>query len=211
MLRRSVTVGWERGALTFPPMSISTVKPSGPLASVKEKGLKYLGVSVINVVVGQTLLLTFHAILGWPQAAANALAVMISAFPAYYLSRKWVWGKSGRSHFKKEVLPFWIFVFIGLVFSTAMVALGAHVTDTAGNSVALWEKLLPNLLNALSFFILWIVRFFLMEKLFEQHPELAEELVGEDFIIAVEGHEKLAAAEAAAARRAAVVDPPAPT
>jgi putative flippase GtrA len=192
-------------------MSTSTVKPSGPLASVKEKGLKYLGVSVINVVVGQTLLLTFHAILGWPQAAANALAVMISAFPAYYLSRKWVWGKSGRSHFKKEVLPFWIFVFIGLVFSTAMVALGAHVTDTAGNSVALWEKLLPNLLNALSFFILWIVRFFLMEKLFEQHPELAEELVGEDFIIAVEGHEKLAAAEAAAARRAAAVDPPAPT
>jgi putative flippase GtrA len=206
-----VTVGWERGALTFPPMSTSTVKPSGPLASVKEKGLKYLGVSVINVVVGQTLLLTFHAILGWPQAAANALAVMISAFPAYYLSRKWVWGKSGRSHFKKEVLPFWIFVFIGLVFSTAMVALGAHVTDTAGNSVTLLEKLLPNLLNALSFFILWIVRFFLMEKLFEQHPELAEELVGEDFIIAVEGHEKLAAAEAAAARRAAAVDPPAPT
>ena len=74
---------------------------------------------------------------------------MISAFPAYYLSRKWVWGKSGKSHFKKEVLPFWIFVFIGLVFSTAMVALGAHVTDTAGgNSVALWEKLLPNVLNA---------------------------------------------------------------
>ena len=192
-------------------MSISTVKPSGPLASVKEKGLKYLGVSVINVVVGQTLLLTFHAILGWPQAAANALAVMISAFPAYYLSRKWVWGKSGRSHFKKEVLPFWIFVFIGLVFSTAMVALGAHLTDTTGNSVALWEKLLPNVLNALSFFILWIIRFFLMEKLFEQHPELAEELVGEDFIIAVEGEEKLAAAEAAAAQRAGVADPSAPS
>jgi len=203
-----VTVGEERGALSFPPMSIAPAKPSGPLASVKEKGLKYMGVSVINVVVGQTLLLTFHAILGWPQALANALAVLISAFPAYYLSRKWVWGKSGKSHFKKEVLPFWIFVFIGLVFSTAMVALGAHVTDTAGgNSVALWEKLLPNVLNAASFFILWIIRFFLMEKLFEQHPELAEELVGEDFIIAVEGEEKLAAAEAAAAERAGRADP----
>ena len=189
-------------------MPTTTARLSGPLSSVKEKGLKYLGVSVINVIVGQTLLLTFHAILGWPQAAANAIAVMISAFPAYYLSRKWVWGKSGKSHFKKEVLPFWIFIFIGLVFSTAMVALGAHLTDTAGgNSVALWEKLLPNVLNAASFFILWIIRFFLMEKLFEQHPELAEELVGEDFIIAVEGEEKLAAAEAAAAKRAAAVDP----
>jgi putative flippase GtrA len=193
-------------------MSTASVKPSGPLASVKEKGLKYLGVSVINVVVGQSLLLIFHAFLGWPQAAANAIAVMISAFPAYYLSRKWVWGKSGKSQFKKEVLPFWIFVFIGLVFSTAMVALGAHLTDTSGSSenLALWEKLLPNALNALSFFILWIIRFFLMEKLFEQHPELAEELVGQDFIIAVEGQEKLEAAEAAAAERAARADPTSP-
>ena len=58
--------------------------------------------------------------------------MLISAFPAYYLSRAWVWGKSGKSHFKKEVLPFWIFVFIGLVFSTTMVALGAHLTDTTG-------------------------------------------------------------------------------
>ena len=106
------------------------------------------------------------------------------------------------------MLPFWVFVFIGLVFSTAMVALGAHLTDTAGagENLALWEKLLPNLLNALSFFILWIVRFFLMEKLFEQHPELAEELVGEDFILAVEGPEKLAAAEAAAAERSKAAD-----
>jgi putative flippase GtrA len=163
--------------------------------------------------VGQSLLLIFHVFLKWPDAAANAAAVLISAFPAYYLSRRWVWGKSGRSHFKKEVLPFWIFVFVGLVFSTIMVAIGANIANSAGagGNVALWEKLLPNVLNAAAFFILWIVRFFLMEKLFEQHPELAEELVGEDFIIAVEGHEKLAAAEAAAARRAAAVDPPAPT
>ena len=112
---------------------MSAPPSAGPLASVKEKGLRYLGVSVVNVVVGQSLLLMFHAILGWPQAAANALAVLISAVPAYYLSRAWVWGKSGKSHFKKEVLPFWIFVFIGLVFSTSMVALGAHLTDTTGS------------------------------------------------------------------------------
>jgi putative flippase GtrA len=185
-------------------MPPAPIPPSGPLTSVKEKGLKYLGVSVINVAVGQSLLLIFHVFLKWGDAASNAAAVIISAFPAYYLSRRWVWGKAGRSHFKKEVLPFWIFVIVGLVFSTIMVAIGAHIVDGArtGGNMPLWEKLLPNLLNAASFFILWIVRFFLMEKLFEQHPELAEELVGEDFIIAVEGEEKLAAAEAAAAERA---------
>ena len=182
---------------------MSAPAATGPLASVKEKGLKYVGVSMVNVVVGQGLLLIFHAVLGWPQAAANALAVLISAVPAYYMSRAWVWGKSGKSHFKKEVLPFWIFVFIGLVFSTAMVALGAHLTDTTGSgqNLALWEKLLPNVLNAASFFVLWIIRFFLMEKLFAQHTELAEELVGEDFMEAVHGVDAVAAAERADAAR----------
>ncbi len=184
---------------------MSAPPKAGPIASIREKGPRYLAVSCVNVVVGQGLLLIFHAILGWPQAAANALAVMISAFPAYYLSRAWVWGKSGKSHFKKEVLPFWIFVFIGLVFSTAVVALGAHLTDTTGSgqNLALWEKLLPNVLNAASFFILWIIRFFLMEKLFTQHTELAEELVGEDFMKAVHGADAVEAAERGEASREA--------
>ena len=50
-------------------------------------------------------------------------------------------------------------------------------------------------MNVASFFILWVIRFFLMEKLFTQHTELAEELVGEDFMEAVHGADAVAAAE----------------
>ncbi len=177
---------------------------AGALTSVKEKGVKYVGVSVINVIVGQGLLLLFHAVLHWNQALANAVSVCISAIPAYYLSRAWVWGRTGKSHFKTEVLPFWIFISIGLVFSTAMVALVAHLTGAASaptSQMTLVEKLLPNLVNAASFFILWILRFFLFEHLFTTNPELAEELVGADFAEALEGHDVVAAAEAAQAER----------
>ncbi len=176
----------------------------GVVASVKEKGIKYVGVSVINVVIGQGLLLLFHAVLHWNQALANAVSVCISAVPAYYLSRAWVWGRSGKSHFKTEVLPFWIFISIGLVFSTAMVALVSHLTgtvNTPASQLTLAQKLLPNLVNAGSFFILWILRFFLFEHLFATNPELAEELVGVDFAEAIEGHDAVAAAEAAQAER----------
>jgi putative flippase GtrA len=175
------------------------------LASIRNKGPRYMAVTVVNVAVGQGLLLLLHSVLHWNQVVANAVSVLVSAVPAYYLSRAWVWGKSGKSHFKKEVLPFWIFVAIGFVFSTSMVALAAAVTGTNGDAANLTtaQKLLPNLVNMASFGLLWVVRFFLMEKLFQQNPELAEELVGQDFIEAVEGPEKLAAAEAAAAERAA--------
>jgi putative flippase GtrA len=161
-------------------------------------------VSVVNVIVGQGLLLLFHAILHVGQTLSNVLAVCISAVPAYYMSRAWVWGRKGKSHFKTEVLPFWIFIAVGLVFSTAMVAAGAVIAGTNGENVAdltLFQKLLPNLLNMLAFGILWVVRFFLMEKMFTRRPELIEELVGEDFIEAVEGADAVRQAEDAARRR----------
>jgi putative flippase GtrA len=177
---------------------------SGAVTSVKDKGVKYMGVSVINVIIGQGLLLILHAVLHWNQVVANAVSVCISAVPAYYLSRAWVWGRSGRSHFKTEVLPFWIFIGIGLVFSTAMVALVSHLTgaaSTPASQLTLAEKLLPNLVNAASFFVLWIIRFFLFEHIFSTNPELAEELMGVDYAEAIEGHDAVAAAESAQAER----------
>jgi putative flippase GtrA len=176
-----------------------------PLATkVKELGPKYSAVSVVNVIVGQSLLLFFHSVLHLNATLANAVSVCISSVPAYYLSRAWVWGKSGKSHFQKEVLPFWIFVAVGLVFSTAMVALVSHLTGTAGTpaqDLTTVQKLIPNLVNMFAFGLLWVLRFFLMDKLFETHPELMEELIGEDFIEAVEGPDAVAAAEAAAEAR----------
>jgi len=175
-------------------------------AMIRQKGPKYVAVSVVNVIVGQGLLLFFHAILHINQTLSNVLAVCISAVPAYYMSRAWVWGRKGKSHFKTEVLPFWIFIAVGLVFSTLMVAVGSAIAGTNGQDVAslsLWQKLLPNLLNMLAFGILWVVRFFLMEKMFTKRPELIEEIVGEDFIEAVEGPEAVRVAEEAARRRIA--------
>ena len=75
-----------------------------------------------------------------------------------------------------------------------MVAVGVDLAGTNGEDVAdltLFQKLLPNILNMFAFGILWVVRFFLMEKLFAKRPQLIEELVGEDFIEAVEGADKL--------------------
>ena len=44
---------------------------------------------------------------------ANAVAT----FPSYWLNRRWAWGKSGRSHFMKEIVPFWAMSAAGIAFS----------------------------------------------------------------------------------------------
>lgn len=147
------------------------------LGKVRQHGLKYSAVSVINVVIGQGLLVFFSAILHVPPSIANVLAVSISAIPAYFLTRKWVWGKSGKSHLYKEVLPFWGFALAGLILSTIAVWVATHVTGIADIPPAdrtTIEKLVPNIANMVAFGILWVVKFFVLDSyMFGKHHHTA--------------------------------------
>lgn len=133
---------------------------------VRSKGLKYSMVSVVNVFVGQGLLIFFHAAMGMGPTLSNVFAVCISAVPAFYLSRAWVWekhGRIGKVELRREVFPFWIFIMIGLGFSTLVVNLASKVSTNA---------LVPNLANMTAFGILWVIRFFLMDVMFRHHPHI---------------------------------------
>ncbi|MEO5839040.1 MAG: GtrA family protein [Acidimicrobiales bacterium] len=120
------------------------------------KLLRYCGVSVFNLLFGQSLLFFFHSILDWPGWIANVTAVMISAVPAYLLSRHWVWGQRGSHSFKSEVLPFWSMALLGLIISTVAVAI---VDDR-------YDGALPvQLASVASFGVVWVLKFFVLDRL----------------------------------------------
>jgi putative flippase GtrA len=154
------------------------------LGKVRKHGLKYSAVSVINVVLGQSLLFGFHTIAEIEATTSNVLAVCISAGPAYYLSRAWVWGKRGKSHLTKEILPFWGFALAGLLLSTVGVnwaseASGAAAALDRGVDLTLWQKVVPNLANLVAFGIIWVVKFFVLDAVIfgphQHHPVLDAE------------------------------------
>jgi putative flippase GtrA len=148
------------------------------LDKVRQHGLKYSAVSAINVAIGQGLLIVLGIFLhnAW---VANILAVSISAVPAYYLTRAWVWGKSGKSHLYKEVLPFWGFALAGLVLSTVSVALATKWLGISGvprSELTTIEKLVPNIANMAAFGVLWVVKFFVLDAyMFGKHHHSALE------------------------------------
>jgi putative flippase GtrA len=98
--------------------------------------------------------------------------------PSYVLNRRWVWGKGGKSHLWREVVPFWVLSFIGLAFSSLAVWLASdfahhhHLSHPA-------TTLLVNGANLLSFAILWIVKFVIYNKLFHIDPVEYDEHHGE--------------------------------
>ena len=60
---------------------------------------------------------------------ATVLANCIATIPAYNLNRRWTWGKSGRSHLMKEVVPFWAMSALGIVGSFLFSLVAKPIVD----------------------------------------------------------------------------------
>ena len=127
--------------------------------------LKYATVSLVGVVLGQSLLFLFNSILDWGTGISNVLAVCISTVPSYLLNRAWVWGKTA-SHTGTEVSVFWGMAFLGLLLST----LATTWVDARYDSA-----LLVQLANLAAFGSLWVLKYFILDKyLFGGHDGASE-------------------------------------
>jgi putative flippase GtrA len=119
-----------------------------------DKLLRFSAVSVVGVILTQILLIVLHGILGVGAVWANVLAVSTSTGPVFLLNKRWVWGKGGRSHLRREVLPFWGFTLLGLALSTALVAVANRISDAT---------LLVMAANISGFGIVWVAKFYFLD------------------------------------------------
>lgn len=151
----------------------STICPSMPSAASMlvllrtpsgRRFLKYCSVSAFNVVLGQALLLFFFAGLDWNGWQANLAAIIIGTGPAYYISRRWVWEKTGRHSISGEVLPFWALNGLGTVLSTGFVAAADKMSD---------NPFAANVASIAAWFLVWVLKYFTMDRVVFREREAA--------------------------------------
>jgi putative flippase GtrA len=131
------------------------------------KLLRFGAVSAFNVVFGQSLLYGAQTVFDWPAVGSNILAVTVSAVPAYLLSRYWVWQKRGKNHLMKEVIPFWSLAILGFVLSTFAVWFVERQWDP--------QPLFINLTNLAAFGVVWVSKFFILDRFLFRVDEPDEE------------------------------------
>ena len=141
-----------------------------------QKLWRYSVASIVAVIVSEICLVIFNGVVGMSAWVSSSLATAIAAIPNYYMNRKWAWGKHGRSHLLKEVLPFWGLALAGWILSTFSVFLVdkyakhhhfAHVLTTA----------LVAVVYVGAFGVLWVAKFIIFNKLMfvHQHHQHHEE------------------------------------
>jgi putative flippase GtrA len=143
------------------------------------KLFRYSVASAVAVVVSLSLEVFFNGVIGLSAWVSATLATAIAAVPNYEMNRKWAWGKTGRSHLWREVLPFWGLAFLGWATSTVSV----YFMETYAKHHH-FHHLLQTATVAIvyvgAFGVLWIAKFVIFNKvLFVHHLEdLPPELDG---------------------------------
>ncbi|MGI9021776.1 MAG: GtrA family protein [Acidimicrobiales bacterium] len=134
-----------------------------------KKLVRYSMVSVVSVITYEILLFITLGLMHWKSARnANILAVGVSAIPSYYLNRAWVWGKTGRSHFMKEVVPFWAMAMLGLVISTVATDFAKSFAEDV-TTVHLLRTFIVMAAGLAAFGVLWIAKFVVLNKVLFVH------------------------------------------
>lgn len=144
-----------------------------------QRAIRYSATSVICVGITQVLIIVFLNVFKWPAIDANLAATMITSIPAFALNKYWVWGKRGRAHLRREVLPFWAFTIAGWVLSTGMVALVRHV----GEPQSLLRTISVMAANIFGFGLLWILKYIFLDKIMfgtDHHTPYDEDIEAEE-------------------------------
>jgi len=122
------------------------------------KAIRYSLVSVVAVITGQLTLIALFYFAHWSARPANIGSCIAGGIPSYYLNRQWVWGKTGRSHLIREVTPFWVLTFAGLVLSTLLAGYAGSYGEDHFDS-RLVQTLLVAAASLTAFGALWILKF----------------------------------------------------
>ena len=139
------------------------------------KIFRYTMVSVISTAVSTIVIVLVYGVGHLPsEVLATIIGNVVATFPSYWLNRRWAWGKSGRSHFVKEVLPFWVMAGLGIAFSIIGAAL-AHRIGVHFKLDHLELTIVVLLANFVSFAVFWVVKLLVFNRLFKVELEEFDE------------------------------------
>ena len=139
------------------------------------KVIRYTMVSIISALTSLVILtLVFGVLRLWGEVVSTLFANVMAGIPSYYLNRRWVWGKGGRSHIWRELLPFWVMSITGIGFALYTASLAQHFAN-AHHLQHLARTVLVVGANVAAFGILWILKFLILNRLF---AEIADHEVG---------------------------------
>ena len=149
------------------------------------EGRKLIRFTLVSVVTTTVSFVTISLLYGLKIVSGVMLATLIgnvvASLPAYHLNRRWTWGKRGKSHIRREVIPFWTMTALGIAFSQLGALWARHMVHTHH-----WSHLVNTALvaftNLFAFAIFWVLKIMVFNRIFrvDELEEMDEHLTIEE-------------------------------
>jgi putative flippase GtrA len=124
--------------------------------------VRYGSVSAIATATSLTLLAALVGVVGLGAVWSNVLATAVGTVPSFELNRRWVWSRGGEGLQPRQVVPYVLLSFTGLVVSTVAVHLASDATVSATRLV---RTAVVEIANFGAYGTLWIVQFVLCDRI----------------------------------------------
>jgi putative flippase GtrA len=134
-----------------------------------QKLLKYSTASLVALVISLSFLVLFDGVFRWGAIISSTLATAIATVPNYEMNRKWAWGKSGKRHMMREVLPFWVMTFIGWGISTISVGFTESALKSNHTMPHIEKTAIVAVVYVGAFGVLWVAKFIILNKVLFVH------------------------------------------
>lgn len=146
------------------------------------KLIRFTAVSLVSTIVSFVVIFAVYGLKIIPsEVGATLFGNVIGAIPSYTLNRRWTWGKTGPSHFRKEVMPFLTMTVLGIAFSVIGADYARHLVH-AHHWSHLLDTCIVDAANLVSFAVFWVLKLIVFNRIFhvDEEAEIEEHLVHEE-------------------------------
>ena len=143
------------------------------------KKLRYAGVSVVFVPLGQGLIQVFGLWLD-DYTTASLLAAAILTVPGFFANKHFVWRVRSGENLRFQVLVYWVAVMLAVSLATLFTYL---IENAMADQTVLVRGAAVFCAQMLGFGIVWVCRFLMLDrwlfKIAGTIPEHADQVIGE--------------------------------
>lgn len=146
------------------------------------KLIRFTAVSAVSTAVSVIVIALVYGLkIIKGEVEATLIGNIIGAVPSYSLNRRWTWGKTGRSHVRKELLPFWTMAVLGIAFSMVGASYAKSVVHSHHLS-HLFNTGIVDGANLVSFAVFWVLKLIVFNRIFHvnERVEIEDHIIGEE-------------------------------
>ena len=125
------------------------------------KQLRYVGVSLVFVPVGQILIQVFPLLFNISFTASSLLTSAILTLPNFFANKIFVWRVTSRDNLRTQVLVFWVAAMLGVSFATGLTYAVERLTSNSSTVVVKVSVLVAQLVG---FGTVWVFRYLVLDK-----------------------------------------------